>query len=66
MDPRQQRLNDQIEQTKRSLVSTLQELKVEVGTLQRQVAIAAGIAVGLLILRKVVGVLRARSRTSGA
>jgi hypothetical protein len=64
MDTRQQRLSAEIEQTKRSLASGIRELKIELGELQRQVAIAAGAAAGLLMLLKIVGLVRRRRRRS--
>ena len=64
MDPREQRLNTEIEQTRRSLASELHELKLELGELQRQLVIVAGIVAGVVILLKVVRALRRRRPTA--
>jgi hypothetical protein len=58
MDTRQQRLTAEIELTKRNLAAELRELKSELSTLQRQLAMAAGVVAAVLIVLKLIGVVR--------
>jgi hypothetical protein len=58
MDTRQQRLTAEIELTKRNLAAELRELRSELSTLQRQLAMAAGVVAAVLIVLKLIGVVR--------
>lgn len=57
-------IKNEIDRTKRELQEDLSQLKTEAGQLQRRVALGVGIAVGLLIVLRVVRGVRRRSRDS--